>query len=385
MNKIRMGIIGYGNMGVGHCNSILSGKTPEIELTCIADIREERRQVAKESLPKEIAIFSTPEELIESNLCDSVLITLPHYDHPKYVIMALEHDLHVMCEKPAGVYTKQVREMNEIAQKQSKVFGMMYNQRTNHVYRKMHELVHSGKFGQIKRVNWIITNWYRSQAYYNSGGWRATWDGEGGGVLLNQCPHNLDLLQWICGMPSKVQAFCHNGKWHDIEVEDDVTAYLEYPNGATGVFITSTGDLPGTNRFEITMDKAKIVCENDQLSVFELNVSEREFCFTTPNGFPRAEGNYLEIETDGLNLQHVGVLNAFAGNILHNTPLVADGTEGIHGLTLSNAMHLSSWLQRPVTLPLDEDLFLDELNKLRMTSKEKHNVQEVSFSTEGTY
>ena len=98
-----------------------------------------------------------------------------------------------MCEKPAGVYTKQVREMNEAAEKSDRVFGMMFNQRTNCIYKKMHDMVQSGDYGKLKRVNWIITDWYRTQAYYNSGGWRATWDGEGGGVLLNQCPHQLDL------------------------------------------------------------------------------------------------------------------------------------------------------------------------------------------------
>lgn len=385
MSKVRLGIIGVGNMGSGHYEKIMAGETPEIELVAVADLRESRREVAKEKLPESVTIFVTAEELIESGLCDAVLIATPHYDHPKYTIMALEHGLHVMCEKPAGVYTKQVREMNEIAAKHDLVFGMMFNQRTNHVYRKMYEMVHSGEYGQIKRVNWIITNWYRSQAYYNSGGWRATWDGEGGGVLLNQCPHNLDLIQWICGMPSKVTAFCHEGKWHDIEVEDDVTAYLEYPNGATGVFITTTADLPGTNRFEVTLERAKIVCEDNELKVFELNVSERETCFNSPNGFPKAEGKWIDVETDGLNLQHVGVLNAFAGRILHGTSLVAEGKEGINGLTLSNAMHLSSWLGKTIELPLDEDLFLEELNKKRQNSKKKDTVVETTFDTAGTY
>jgi predicted dehydrogenase len=249
----------------------------------------------------------------------------------------------------------------------------------------MHEMVHSGKYGQIKRVNWIVTDWYRSQAYYNSGGWRATWEGEGGGVLLNQCPHNLDLLQWICGMPSKVTAFCHEGKWHNIEVEDDVTAYLEYPNGATGVFVTTTADLPGTNRFEVTLDKAKMVCENNELKVFELDVPEREACFTTTEGFLKPKGQWLEIETDGLNPQHVGVINAFAARILRGEPLVAEGYEGINGLTLSNAMHLSSWLGKTIELPIDEDVFLEELNKKRQNSQKKENVVESTFNTEGTY
>ena len=385
MDKVKMGIIGIGNMGSGHIGNLLKGLVPEIELTAVADIREARRAWAKETLPESVAIFEDGDSLIDSGACDAVLIAVPHYDHPTFAIKAFEKGLHVMCEKPAGVYTKQVREMNEAAAKTDKVFGMMFNQRTNHVYRKMKELVSSGEYGKIKRVNWIITDWYRTQAYYNSGGWRATWAGEGGGVLLNQCPHNLDLLQWICGLPVKVQAFCHNGKWHDIEVEDDVTAYLEFENGATGVFTTSTADAPGTNRFEVTMEKGKLVCENDTLSLYELEVNEREHCFTSKEGFEKPAGHEVKVETDGENLQHVGVLRAFAANILRGEPLVARGEEGINGLTLSNAMHLSSWLGKPVEIPFDEDLFLEKLNEHRANSRMKENVQEVTFDTEGSY
>lgn len=385
MDRVRLGIIGIGNMGSGHCKIIINGEVPDVELTAVADLKESRRQWAKENLPIEVAIFTTAEDLIKSGTCDAVLVATPHYDHPRLVIMAFEYGLHALSEKPAGVYTKQVREMNEAAAKYDLVFGMMFNQRTNHVYRKMYELVHSGDYGQIKRVNWIVTDWYRSQAYYNSGDWRATWEGEGGGVLLNQCPHNLDLLQWICGMPNKVQAFCHTGKWHDIEVEDDVTAYLEFPNGATGVFVTTTGDAPGTNRFEITLERAKLVCENNKLSMFELEVSEREYCFTTKEGFSMPKGSWVEVLTDGENPQHAEVLRAFAGKIIRGTPLVAEGREGINGLSLSNAMHLSSWLSKMVEIPFSEDLFLEKLNYLRTKSKQKKSVAEVTFSTEGSY
>ena len=260
MTKVRLGIIGVGNMGSGHAANILAGKCPEIELTAVADRREARRQWAKDTLPEGTAIFEEGSDLIQSGLCDAVHICTPHYQHPTLAMEAFAAGLHVMCEKPAGVYTKAVREMNEAAEKSGKVFAMMFNQRTNCVYRKMHEMVHSGQLGELKRVNWIITDWYRTQIYYDSGDWRATWEGEGGGVLLNQCPHQLDLLQWICGLPKTVQAFCQEGKWHDIEVEDDVTAYLEYPNGATGVFVTTTGDAPGTNRFEVTGTRGKLVC-----------------------------------------------------------------------------------------------------------------------------
>ncbi|BCJ93943.1 oxidoreductase [Anaerocolumna cellulosilytica] len=385
MKNIKLGIIGIGNMGSGHCNSILEGKVPLITISAVADKREVRRTWAKENLPKEVAIFEEGDALIASGLCDAVLVATPHYEHPSLVIKAFKQGLHVLCEKPAGVYTKQVREMNESAEKHNLVFAMMFNQRTNHVYRKMHELVHGGELGAIKRVNWIITDWYRTQAYYDSGDWRATWEGEGGGVLLNQCPHNLDLLQWICGMPKKVMAVCHNGKWHDIEVEDDVTAYLEYPNGATGVFITSTADAPGTNRFEIDLEKGKLVCEEDKLTLYKLDVSEREYCFAAREGFKKPDGQFIELITDGCNPQHIGVMRAFADRILYGTPLVAEGVEGIHGLMLSNAMHLSSWLNKPVTLPFDEELFLGELNKRRKDSKYKKTVKEITFDLDGSY
>ena len=384
MTKVRLGIIGVGNMGSGHAANILAGKCPEIELTAVADRREARRQWAKDTLPEGTAIFEEGSDLIQSGLCDAVHICTPHYQHPTLAMEAFAAGLHVMCEKPAGVYTKAVREMNEAAEKSGKVFAMMFNQRTNCVYRKMREMVHSGQLGELKRVNWIITDWYRTQIYYDSGDWRATWDGEGGGVLLNQCPHQLDLLQWICGLPKTVQAFCQEGKWHDIEVEDDVTAYLQFANGATGVFVTTTGDAPGTNRFEVTGTLGKLVCENDKLTFWKLAQDEREFCRTATEGFAQPQCQQVEVETDGENLQHVGVLNAFAGKILHGTPLVAEGTEGLGGLTLSNAMHLSSWLGRAVDIPFDEELFLSELNKRRATSRKKES-KDITVSTEGTY
>ena len=371
MDKVRLGIIGCGNMGSGHIRNIMDGKCPEIEITAVADRKADRREWAKETLPEGVTIFTEGEDLVKSDLVDAILIAVPHYQHPGLAILGFENGKHVMCEKPAGVYTLEVRKMNAEAAKHNLTFGMMFNQRTNCVYRKMHEMVQNGDLGELKRVNWIITDWYRTQSYYDSGAWRATWGGEGGGVLLNQCPHNLDLMQWIAGMPCKIQAFCHEGKWHDIEVEDDVTAYMEYANGATGVFITTTGDAPGTNRFEVSGTKGKLVCENNKLTFFKLAADLTEFTKTEKMGFKKPDMEVIEVETDGLNPQHVGVLNAFAANILRGEPLVARGEEGINGLTLSNAMHLSSWLGHPVEIPFDEQLFLDELNKRRATSRLK--------------
>ena len=383
---VKIGIIGIGNMGSSHAQRIANGDIQGMKLVAVADRKEKRREWAKESLPEDVKIYEDGEALLEDPEVNAVLIATPHYQHPELSIKAMEHHLNVICEKPAGVYTKQVREMIACADEHPELtFAMMFNQRTNPVYIRMHELVQSGKYGKIKRVNWIITDWYRTQHYYDSGDWRATWDGEGGGVLLNQCPHQLDLLQCICGMPVRVRSFLHEGKWHHIEVEDDVTTYMEFPDGGTGVFITSTGDAPGTNRFEVDLEKAKIVCEHDQLSVYELEVNEREYCFTATEGFVPPAGKDVPQEISSENPQHNGVLQAFADHIRMGGALIADGREGINGLTLSNAMHLSSWLDEMVEIPFNEELYLEKLNEKRRSSKVKENVVEDTANLEGTY
>ena len=385
MSKIKLGVIGVGNMGRSHCKNIKDGNCPEIELVAIADSNPKRIQAMKDDGYENVTYFENAEEMMDSGLIDSVLVAIPHCYHAEYAIMAMKKGLHVMVEKPAGVYTKQAREMNEVAAESDVVFGMMFNQRTNHIYRKAKELVSSGQLGELRRVNWLITNWYRPQFYYDSGDWRATWSGEGGGVLLNQCPHQLDLLQWICGLPVSVHAFLKYGQWHDIEVEDDVTAYMEFANGATGCFVTTTGDAFGTNRLEIQLEKGKIVIENHEIKVWEFAVSEPEFSKTAENPFAKMETKELEIETDGKNEQHYGVMNAFAGAILRGEPLVARGEEGINGLMLSNAMHLSSWTESKVTLPIDEDLYYEELMKRVKTSKRKTTTVDFVADTSNTY
>ena len=375
---VKVGIVGIGNMGSAHAKSIFSGNIKGMELAAVCDIAESKRLWADENLPG-IPCYEDYKEMIDSGVCDTVIVATPHYFHSPIAIYAFEKDKNVLTEKPAGVYTKQVEEMNAAAKKSGKVFGIMYNQRTNPKFQKMREIVQSGELGELKRCIWIITNWYRTQAYYNSGGWRATWSGEGGGVLLNQCPHQLDLWQWITGMPASIQAQCSIGKWHNIEVEDDVTIYAEYPNGATGVFITTTGDAPGTNRLEITLDRAKIVCENDRIRAYVLDQSMTEFSKTAEEGFAKPNGHWEDIDyVDTDTEQHVAVTNAFAAHILHGTPLIARGEEGINGLTSSNAAHLSSWLGKKVTLPIDEDLFYAELQKkIASSSGKKEPVKEV--------
>ena len=382
MKTLHTAVIGCGLISKNHLKALKNVEHAECVAVC--DIVPKKAETTAESY-KIPQVYTDYKEMLKNPDIDVIHICTPHYLHAEMAIDALNAGKHVLCEKPAGMYTRQVREMNQAADKSQVIFAMMFNQRTNCIYRKMHEMVENGELGAIRRVNWMITDWYRTQSYYDSGNWRATWEGEGGGVLLNQCPHNLDLIQWICGMSSKVRSFCQEGKWHDIEVEDDVTAYLEYPNGATGVFITSTGDAPGTNRFEITGELGKLVCENEKLTFYKLKENLTQHCATCQGGFDKPQWDVLEVDTDGQNEQHIGVMKAFAGAILAGTPLVADGREGIRGLELSNAIHLSSWLGKTVELPIDEELFLEELNKRRANSKKKAEKESVVFDTENSY
>lgn len=324
---------------------------------------------------------------MSSQTMDAVLIATPHYSHSELAIKAFANGLHVLVEKPAGVFTKQVREMNEAAAKSGKVFGIMYNQRSNPLYQKLRELIVSGELGEIKRVNWIITDWYRSQSYYDSGSWRATWEQEGGGVLINQSPHNIDLLIWTIGMmPSRVRAFCHFGKHRNIEVEDDVTAYMEFANGATGVFITTVGDTPGTNRYEVTGDRGKIVIEDGKLTFWRLRVPESQFNREYKGGFGQPEFWKCEIPVKEEANQHKSITQNFTDAILKGTPLLAPGEEGIQGLTLSNAMHLSTWTDHWVELPINEDLYYEKLQEqIKNSTFRKKSAENRTLDVSGTH
>ena len=384
-NTVKMGIIGVGNMGSAHAKSLFAGNINGMELGAVCDIAKSKRKWAEENLPG-TPVFADYKEMIASGLVDTILIATPHYLHPVIACEAFEAGLNVLTEKPAGVYTSAVQKMNDAAQKSGKVFGIMWNQRTNPLFQRARQMILDGVLGQPKRLVWTVTNWYRSQAYYESGGWRATWAGEGGGVLLNQAPHNIDLWQWMVGLPTRVRAFCTEGKYHNIEVEDDATIYAEYENGASAVFITTTGEFPGTNRLEISGDRGKMVLENGELHFWKLDFSEREACYTETAGFPSwkaEESVYTAEETeDG----HLLILRNFTNAILHGEPLIAPGTDGIRELTISNAAYLSSWTNDWVTLPLDEALFEQHLQQKIAAShtSEKKNGED-SSRTGGAY
>ncbi len=385
MEKVRFGIVGCGNMGTGHAKNFIDGKIINGTLSAACDSNPKKLAKFRETYGKEIKYFDDAETMFASGEVDCVIICVPHYDHPSLAIKALDCNINCIVEKPAGVYTLQVKEMLERAKKSDKILGIMFNQRTNPAFKMMKKMIAEGKIGEIKRTNWIVTDWYRSQYYYDSGDWRATWAGEGGGVLYNQAPHQLDLFQWIVGMsPCKVQAHCHFGKWHDIEVEDDVTCYCEYPNGATGVFVTCTADAPGTNRFEVTGTRGKLVFEDDKLYYTALKVDERVHCFSVKEGFKAPDKlPTVVVELEGENTQHSGICNNIANAILGLEEVYAPASDGINGVQLANAMLLSTWIDAPVSLPIDDEFFYEELKKRIAVSKPHAPVDEVIVQAQG--
>jgi UDP-N-acetyl-2-amino-2-deoxyglucuronate dehydrogenase len=374
-STVRLGIIGFGAQGSMYAKFIAEGLVPNMEIGAICDIDPEKAEAARATYPG-VAIYDDYLALLDSGDVDAVVTCVPHYLHPAMGIDALKRNVHALVEKPAGVYTKQVRELNTYAAtKPELTFAIMFNQRNNPLYRRIKEVVDSGSIGKIRHTSWLITTWWRPQGYYDQSAWRATWGGEGGGVLVNQAPHQLDLWQWICGVPQSVFAKVAYGFRRNIAVEDEVTAVVDYGDGATGVFVTATHDLVGTDRFEILGDNGKIVVENSlTATVTRLNRPERELSEGMDSAdVRRLFTGQLNIEDyyttevmqfdSAWGAQHSGVLENFAAHILDGTPLIAAGSDGINGVRLANAIHLSSWTSREVPLDFDEDEYLRELNK----------------------
>lgn len=375
MDTIRLGIIGMGNIGKHHANQLLAGKVPRCELKAVCSTSPDK---LKPFADQGLKVYGDARELIGSGTIDAVLIATPHYQHTELGIAAFEAGLHVMVEKPISAHKADAGRLIEVAKKHPKqIFGGMFQLRAEPRYEKIQGLIRDGHLGEIVRVNWIITDWYRTQAYYASGGWRATWKGEGGGVLLNQCLHNLDVLQWLCGMPSKVRGFAQLGRYHDIEVEDNVTCYLEWANGATGVFITSSGEAPGTNRFEIAGTKGKVVLQDNRIRFTRNEVDMIEHCRTSKVGFVPPEVWNVEIPFIDAAAPHATLMTNFVNAILDGEPLLAPGADGMGSVELANVMLFSSLMDRTIDLPMDGAAFEEKLNELIKNSKFEKKVVEM--------
>ncbi|MDX2109283.1 MAG: Gfo/Idh/MocA family oxidoreductase [Verrucomicrobiota bacterium] len=377
MDKVRIGIIGVGNMGSTHARSILANNIPGLELTALCDLNSDKLA----AFPQ-VKHFSSSAELIRSGLVDAILVATPHYDHTTIGIDGLNEGLHVLVEKPLSVHKADCERMltaYESRPKKSQVFGAMFNQRTDPHYQKVREMIQSGELGQIRRITWNITDWFRPYAYYASGGWRATWAGEGGGVLLNQCPHNLDLWWWMFGKPKTLKAWCKFGFYHDtIEVEDDVTAYMEYADGAKGVFMAATGEAPGSNRLEISAERGKLIVDfgvGAGIKFIRNEVPTTEFSKTTKGHFSRPDTWNIDIPIRSNGEQHNGILKNFTNAILKGETLMAPAIEGIHSVELANAMLYSTFVDTTVNFPLDSAAYAVELKKKIAGSKLNKKVE----------
>lgn len=346
-------------MGGNHARAVSKGSVNGCELAAVCDSNPDAL-AAFADVPR----FRSSEELIRSPEVDAVLIATPHYSHTTVGIDALSHGLHVLVEKPISVHKADCMRLLAARRGPDQVFAAMFNERTNPRYRRVRELIQGGRLGELRRVNWVITSWFRSQCYYDSGTWRATWAGEGGGVLLNQCPHQLDLLWWLCGMPERIRAFCGFGKHHAIEVEDEVTAYLEYPGGATGLFLASTGELPGTNRLEIVGDRARVLIDGEQAFLDEMSVPTREYIETSEERFAKPETRRTPFPAADSGGQHREILQNFVDAIRTAAPLIAPAEEGIHSVELANAMIHSCLTEETVEMPLDEKAYETKLQEM---------------------
>ncbi len=363
MKTVRFGIAGLGIMGQKHARMLLTD-VEDAQLSAVVTSNPAHLS-ALMAMPggRSVRSFSSYEKMLASDEIDAVLIATPHRLHVEQAIQALNAGKHVLLEKPAGVAAAEVRELNQVAAQSDRAFGIMLNQRANPVFRRMKELVASGEMGQIRRVNLQITDWLRTEAYFRSSSWRATWQKEGGGVLLNQAVHNLDLYQWICGMPKSLRAFVGYGKWHDIEVEDDVTAVMTCQNGATATLITSTGEYPGSNRFEISMDGGRILMENGRLLVTRLEECLPDFIRNSPSMFEGPRSVTTDETPAEPDPAHVGILNDFCSHVLYGTPLLAPGEEGIHSVILANAVYYSDWTKEEVQFPMPEERYAQLLRE----------------------
>jgi predicted dehydrogenase len=356
-------------MGSNHARDV-KNNTKNAVLAAVCDIAPGRAQQIAGQLG--CKAFTDSDTLIGSGEVDAVIVATPHYAHTTIGAAALRKGLHVLVEKPISVHKADCERLIAAHKSTKQVFAAMFQMRTVNRYIKLKQLVQDGTLGELRRVNWIITNWFRSEAYYRSGGWRATWRGEGGGVLLNQCPHNLDLLQWICGMPETVRGFCSLGKYHDIEVEDEVTAYLTYKNGATGVFVTTTGEAPGTNRFELCGENGKIVVEDESIRFIRNEVPTTKFNRTTKHSFATPPVWHVDIAANGGG-QHAIIIQNFVDAISTGAPLIAPAEEGINSVQLANAMLYSSLTGKTVNLPLNSAAYERTLKGLieRSTFRKK--------------
>jgi predicted dehydrogenase len=365
MKIVRFGIIGVGGMGTGHANNM--PKVSEVKLTAVADVSPEALKTATDKF--DVPGFSSSTELIKSGLVDAVIVATPHYFHAPIAIEAMKAGLHVISEKPITVRLSDADEMIRVAKETKKIFAVMFNQRSEPWAQAAKKVIDEGRLGELYRAL-LVEGWFRSQAYYDSATWRATWKGEGGGVLMNQAPHWLDLFTWLGGLPSKVNARVMTRN-HKIEVEDEASAILTYPNGATGYVHESVNEAPTSSRMEFCGEKGKLVVEKGKVTLWEVKPGVRAYSDSSENMWGGPEVQMSEVPLEPRESGHHAIVRNVALAIMEGQSLISPGVEAIKALELADAMILSGNTGRPVTVPVDRQKFNDFLARKAAQSKEK--------------
>lgn len=368
-------VVGVGRMGSVHAENLYKGRVKGARLAGIQDVSAEalERFTAKYPVPA----FTDLNECVEETKPDGAVIATPHYFHVPIANSLLERGIAVLTEKPEAAEIKEALRLNETAAAHpDTLFGIMYNQRTSPVYMKAKELVSSGALGKLKRVSMTITDWYRSQNYYDMGGWRASWSGEGGGVMINQCVHQLDILQWLVGTPLSIEAHADTAG-RNITVENEMYCYMEYPDGLKGTFTASAHELKGTNVLEISGDKGKIVAGKYSMKYYSFEPSECEVNRTAKKGYGSAKvrkKRYFyglkRLIADAIYGQQLNVLRAFAAALNGTGELVAAGEEGARALEFINAAYISAYTGEKVTFPVDPYRYSRTLSEFKEKEKE---------------
>jgi predicted dehydrogenase len=351
MQPLRIGLVGLGTMGRGH----LSKETalPEVQIVGVADVDPAAVQSASQTygLPG----YSSYQELIENGNCEAILIATPHPFHAPIAQYAARHGLHILSEKPIAVTVAEADAMLDAAKKAGVLLGVMFQTRTEPWFKATHDLLASGVIGPIYRSVIVASHWYRTQAYYDSGSWRGTWTGEGGGVLMNQSPHSLDMFIWLGGKPTRVLARTST-RFHRIEVEDTAEALIDYGGDHTGYLYTSTAEWPGDDRYEFSGERGKLVVNGRSVRLYRATERVQD-TIDHLAVWGKPTGAWEEIPVEGEPPGHAAVVVQFARAVRLGEPLVATGEDGVNSLELGNAIMLSGDLNQAVDLPLNRNAY----------------------------
>jgi len=313
------------------------------------------------------AFYEDYRQMLAEVKPDVAVIVTPHPLHPSMTIDCLRAGCHVLVEKPMAIDVASADEMIEEAKKSGRILAINFQQRFRPVIEKARAIIAAGEIGPLVRTL-SVEPWFRTAFYYRTAVWRAKWTSEGGGVLLNQAPHTLDLLCHLAGMPRKVWGWTRT-LYHAIEVEDTAQAMLEYPNGAPGYLTVSTTEVGVEQRVQIVGEKGAIELVGDKMTVYRIHPSTREFMTGSTEMFAKPETVAEMLDLPDTSGAHVAVYRDLKAAIQEGRPPRADGREAIMSLELANAITLSSYSGQPVTLPLDRKAYGELLADLQASRR----------------